>query len=109
VAIDDFGTGYSSLSYLKRFPVDVLKIDKSFVDGIGTSDDADDSAIVGAITSLSNALHLTTVAEGVETARQMERLIDLGCQRAQGYYFAPPAAAAEIDVMLGFPLPALVI
>ncbi|MEO7836695.1 MAG: EAL domain-containing protein [Acidimicrobiales bacterium] len=104
LSVDDFGTGFSSLSYLKRFPVDVLKIDKSFVDGLG--EDSEDTAIVTAITSLAAALHLTTVAEGVEAPLQMEKLIGLGCQRAQGFYFARPAVAAEIDVMLGFPLPA---
>jgi diguanylate cyclase (GGDEF)-like protein/PAS domain S-box-containing protein len=111
--LDDFGTGYSSLSYLKRFPVDVLKIDRSFVDGLGS--EAEDSAIVKAVVGMARALELGVVAEGVETERQVECLRELGCERAQGFYFGRPAAAAQItpmlrradagDVDLGAPLP----
>jgi diguanylate cyclase (GGDEF)-like protein/PAS domain S-box-containing protein len=98
LAIDDFGTGYSSLSYLRRFPVDVLKIDQSFVAGLGP--DPEDSTIVAAIVNLANTLELQTIAEGVETVDQLVRLRDLGCRMAQGYYFAEPAEAATITKMI---------
>ena len=94
LAIDDFGTGYSSLSYLKRFPVDILKIDKSFVDGLGTS--YEDSAIVGATITLAHALGLTTTAEGVETAGQARRLTELGCDNAQGYLICRPQTSERM-------------
>lgn len=94
VAIDDFGTGYSSLYYLKRFPVDVVKIDRSFVDGLGT--DADDEAIVAAVLSLGHALGLRVVAEGIETESQRERLVGLGCDAGQGYLMSRPVPAAEV-------------
>ena len=84
LSIDDFGTGYSSLSYLKRFPVDILKIDKSFVDGLGNHQS--DAAIV----ALAHGLGLTTIAEGVETATQLEVLTALGCDKVQGYFFSQP-------------------
>jgi len=85
VAVDDFGTGYSSLSFLRRFPLDELKIDKEFVDGLGRSDQ--DEAIVRLVIDLSHALGLEAVAEGVETAEQLARLREMGCDQAQGYYF----------------------
>jgi diguanylate cyclase (GGDEF)-like protein/PAS domain S-box-containing protein len=99
LSVDDFGTGYSSLSYLKKFPVDILKIDKSFVDGLGT--EGEDSAIVRATVTLAHSLGLETVAEGTETPTQLLELRDLGCDKAQGYFFSrPQSAAAIIEVLL---------
>ena len=102
IAIDDFGTGYSSMSYLRNFPVDVLKIDRSFVAALGEDEEAE--AIVGAMTDLAHALGLAVVAEGVETAEQLERLRSMGggCDAsggdlAQGYYFARPLPAEELS------------
>ncbi|MFN8016247.1 MAG: EAL domain-containing protein [Acidimicrobiia bacterium] len=93
--VDDFGTGFSSLSYLKKFPVDALKIDQGFIDGLGR--DPEDSAIVTAVVSLSHALGLQAIAEGVETPLQMAELKTLGCEYAQGYLFARPALAKHWD------------
>jgi EAL domain-containing protein (putative c-di-GMP-specific phosphodiesterase class I) len=96
VAMDDFGTGYSSLAYLQRLPIDVLKIDKSFVSGMMTDPDA--VAIVRAVLSLADALGMTTTAEGVETVELATTLATLGCAHGQGYYFARPLeAAAALD------------
>lgn len=88
IAVDDFGTGYSSLQYLQKLPVDVLKVDRSFVAGLGTS--SGDHAIVGAVVQLAEALELVAVAEGVETPEQLQLLRELGCAEAQGYFMARP-------------------
>jgi diguanylate cyclase (GGDEF)-like protein/PAS domain S-box-containing protein len=98
VAIDDFGTGYSSLSYLERFPIDILKIDKSFVDGM--ADGSAESALAAAIVKLCRALGLSAVAEGIEGADQMERLVELRCQFGQGYYFAKPLDSEHMSMLL---------
>jgi len=94
VSIDDFGTGYSSLRYLREFPVDQVKIDRSFLRGVGTETAADD--LVSAIISMCKALRLRTVAEGVETEEQLVFLRDHGCDEYQGYYFSPPVPADEL-------------
>jgi diguanylate cyclase (GGDEF)-like protein/PAS domain S-box-containing protein len=98
LAIDDFGTGYSSLTYLKRFQVDSLKVDRSFVDGLGR--DPEDTAIVTAVVALAHALGLSTVAEGVESHEQLEQVQSLGCDFVQGYYFAPPQPAEILQDIL---------
>jgi diguanylate cyclase (GGDEF)-like protein len=98
VSIDDFGTGYSSLAHLRRLPLDEVKIDKSFIDGLGT--DPEDTAIVVAVISLAHALDREVVAEGVETVEQLEKLRALGCEFAQGFYLAVPASAADLTDLL---------
>jgi EAL domain-containing protein (putative c-di-GMP-specific phosphodiesterase class I) len=87
-SIDDFGTGYSSLSYLKRLPADALKIDKSFVKGLG--EDVEDTAVVRMIIELAHTLSLEVIAEGVETEKQAALLKAMGCDFAQGYHFSKP-------------------
>jgi diguanylate cyclase (GGDEF)-like protein len=98
VAIDDFGTGYSSMSYLRKFPIDRLKIDSSFVRDLGA--DADNTSIVQAIISLAHSLRLKVVAEGVETPEQLAHLKSLGCDQYQGYHFSVPGPAASIEAMM---------
>jgi diguanylate cyclase (GGDEF)-like protein/PAS domain S-box-containing protein len=88
LALDDFGTGYSALGYLKRFPFDIVKVDRSFVRGLG--EDPGDSAIVGAVLGMSRALGMEVVAEGIETETQLQCLTELGAQYGQGFYFARP-------------------
>ncbi len=98
VSVDDFGTGYSSMTYLRRFPIDKLKIDRSFIASLMTS--ADDASIVRAIISLAHGLRLKVVAEGVETAEQLAMLESLGCDQYQGYYFSPPLTAAALEALM---------
>ncbi|HYT38298.1 MAG TPA: EAL domain-containing protein, partial [Acidimicrobiia bacterium] len=99
LAIDDFGTGYSSLSYLRRFPVDKLKIDRSFVAGVATN--AEDRAITASVIDLGHALGIRVVAEGVETMDQLENLAEMGCDLAQGYNWLRPADGDQVSDWLG--------
>jgi diguanylate cyclase (GGDEF)-like protein/PAS domain S-box-containing protein len=98
LAIDDFGTGYSSLNYLKRFPVDTLKVDRSFIERLEREPDV---AIVQSVVTLAKALHLDVVGEGIETTMQVAQLRALGCDRGQGYLFARPQPAENITALLG--------
>ena len=100
LAIDDFGTGYSALAHLRRLPVDIVKIDKLFVDDLATDPDA--NTVLAAIVKLASGLRLTTLAEGIEAADQYRPLYDLGCQFGQGFYFAKPLTASEAeDIAIG--------
>ncbi|MDQ3921872.1 MAG: EAL domain-containing protein [Actinomycetota bacterium] len=97
LAIDDFGTGYSSMSYLKRFPVDYVKIDRSFVEDLGKGTEYE--IIASGMVSLARALNMKAIAEGVESAKQLARLREMGCEMAQGYYFSEPIPAEEASAL----------
>ncbi len=101
LALDDFGTGFSSLSFLRKFSMDILKIDKSFVDGLGQS--REDTTIVEHVIGMARGLGMVTVAEGVETAEQVKHLRSLDCHMAQGFYYCKPQPAAVIDQIMGEP------
>jgi EAL domain-containing protein (putative c-di-GMP-specific phosphodiesterase class I) len=101
LAIDDFGTGYSSLSYLHRFPLDTLKIDRSFISGIGDgASNEDGTEIARTILPMASNLHLDVVAEGVETGEQLALLTRLKCKYGQGFYFSKPLPAADAAALL---------
>ena len=103
IALDDFGTGYSSLTYLQKFPVDKIKIDRSFVHNLD-SDNASD-AIVQAIVDLARAMNVVVTAEGVETAAQRDALQRIGCDEMQGFLLSAPLSMEDADVILGAPTP----
>jgi diguanylate cyclase (GGDEF)-like protein/PAS domain S-box-containing protein len=98
LAIDDFGTGYSSLNYVRRFPVDILKVDKSFIDGV--SEEGESSALTAAVIELAGILNLKPVAEGIERPDQLERLLELKCDLGQGFLFAKPLPPAELNALM---------
>jgi EAL domain-containing protein (putative c-di-GMP-specific phosphodiesterase class I) len=98
LSIDDFGTGYSSLAYLKRFPIDALKVDQSFVRDI--TSDQDDAAIASAIIAMGHSLRLTIIAEGVETLEQLAFLRERECHKVQGFLFARPMPAEQLPAYL---------
>jgi sensor c-di-GMP phosphodiesterase-like protein len=101
LAIDDFGTGYSSLSYLQRFPIDILKIAKPFIDDVGAG--IERSALARAIIGLGETLKLRTIAEGIEIAEQRAALLTLGCELGQGYFFAHALPPAGVERLLAMP------
>jgi EAL domain-containing protein (putative c-di-GMP-specific phosphodiesterase class I) len=101
IAIDDFGTGYSSLSYLSRLPVDVLKVDKSFVDRVMVNEQ--DATLTMAIIAMGRTMNLTTVAEGVESTDQARWLADAKCAYGQGYLWSPPVSVSDAHVLLETP------
>jgi EAL domain-containing protein (putative c-di-GMP-specific phosphodiesterase class I) len=98
VGLDDFGTGYSALGYLQRFTLQFLKIDRSFVSRLGSSDR--DDAVVAAVVALAHAHELVVVAEGVETQEQLDALRRMGCDRAQGYLLGRPMRSADLEDLL---------
>jgi EAL domain-containing protein (putative c-di-GMP-specific phosphodiesterase class I) len=101
LVLDDFGTGYSSLSYLNRLPIDVLKLDRSFIAPLRDDEGRTTAAIVSGVVTMAEALGMTVVAEGVEEPSQVERLQALGCDYAQGFHFARPMSADDIALLLG--------
>jgi EAL domain-containing protein (putative c-di-GMP-specific phosphodiesterase class I) len=102
IGLDDFGTGYASLTHLRRLPLSFVKIDQTFVQGIEAGQE--DDRIVAAVVDLAANLQLRSIAEGVETERQFERLRELGCDQAQGYLFARPLVAADATAFIGTPV-----
>jgi EAL domain-containing protein (putative c-di-GMP-specific phosphodiesterase class I) len=104
IALDDFGTGYSSLSHLRLFPIDTIKIDRSFVREFGLAKDA--TAIIAAVIRLAKDLGMTTTAEGIETSEQLARLAAAGCSKAQGFHLGKPQRRSEFERLLGAPKPA---
>ena len=98
IAIDDFGTGYSSLAYLRQFPVDVLKIDRTFVSEMTGSPDA--AALIHTLVELGHTLGLVTLAEGIEQSAQIDGLRAQGCDHGQGYFFSRPVPAADVELLL---------
>ena len=98
IALDDFGTGYSSLNYLKRYPVDRIKIDRSFIGQLAR--DSVSTAIVQAMITLAHALKIKVTAEGIETREQMELLVEMGCDTLQGFLLSPPTTPRLLEVML---------
>jgi len=103
IVFDDFGTGYASLSYLKKFPLDGLKIDRSFVLDVLT--DADDAAIVGSTIGLSRQLGLSVIAEGIENRATADLLASMGCEEGQGYFFGRPQPASDLESQFLAPHP----
>ena len=100
IALDDFGTAYASLSYLRSFPFDTIKIDRTFMRDIGDPQRDDCVAIINAVTGLARQLKIGTIAEGVETAEQVDTALVAGCDEVQGYYFSRPVPANGVEKLL---------
>jgi EAL domain-containing protein (putative c-di-GMP-specific phosphodiesterase class I) len=105
LVLDDFGVGFSSLGYLKRLPLSMIKLDRSFVEHL--AEDSHDAAIVRAVNEMANTFGIGVVAEGIETEEQLRMATTLGCGFAQGFHFSEPVPAAHIESLLGQPMPAL--